>query len=280
MKDRLLIVGANGNIGKHVSNFFSSKGFIVIEGSSRPRNNQIKIDYKSKVEAEIIPNIDFAILCGRVLFPYDQIEIENEIDFLLKLHQKGVSLFYIGSASSWLSKPNNYGKYKKVIEDKVLELEGSAITCGLIYSRNFNGQISRLRNFFLRIPINFLIKDTNSQFLTPLEAIFVTLENLIQFPQPRKRLFVAHKAPYPFDFILNSTRHNSKFSFKIRRRFVEASIKFLCDRNSYFNSDSLKGLFGTYETSLWKDAASLNFDLDEKFSSNFEDYFGAKLKIR
>ena len=280
MNKLVLIIGANGNIGRLVSNYLDSNNFYIIESSSQPKRNQIKIDYKVSNTPMVVEGVKTAVICGRVLPPYVEDEIRNEIETLISLNKAGMNLIYIGSASSWLVEPNNYGKYKKVIEEKVLELGGTVLTCGLIYSTQFDGQISKIRKSLSRFPIRLSIKNSNFQFLTPLEAIFKTIEKLVESPKPRARLFVAHTERISFTQIINPKQSKVLFTLNLRKKFVQTCIRILGWRNSYFNFDSFNGLFGNYNPGLWEKALKPDFDLDEEFGLYFKNYFGFDTKTR
>ena len=143
---KILITGGNGNLAKVVAEKLAEKSISFVTCSSKPKVGQIFFDLHSELNEKIYNEITHIFHFATS----PSYEVTNtEIQFLHFAAKAKINLIYFGSTSSYLKDKTNYGQYKKQIEDKIIELGGIVVTCGLIYGTDFNGQISKIRKIFL-----------------------------------------------------------------------------------------------------------------------------------
>ena len=251
MDNRILVTGASGNLGKLICKDLHSEGFEVVRASSKPIHNSFVLDFKNFAQTNldsITSAAGLAIHCARVTNVESRVQIESELEFLDALFSSGCKVIYIGSASSWLKTPNNYGKYKSKIEEFVIENGGSVVTAGLIYGPNFQGQIAQLNKFLKYSPFRIIFSPVNSLFLTQLDYFIKELILVVRNNPHSGRYLIAHSKPVSFNLILRyfclpGFRIPLNVNSELFLRFLRA----LSVTTSYFNDDSFSGLLSEYD---------------------------------
>jgi hypothetical protein len=253
LENRILVTGANGNLGSLIFAHLQEQGYEVCGASSNPSRDQISLDFSSsKLNFEYLDNFEFVIHCGRVIDLNNDKARGQEDLFLKNAFQKGCKVVYIGSTSAWLTALSRYGHYKLQGADLVTKNNGIVVSAGLIYGKDFRGQLQKLGRILNKLPFAIQLIPSNFLYLTPVENLCnVILEKGISGP-PGSRFLVAHDYPVEFNQILsNLSARSIRFKVKINLVTIRKILKILKFRDSYFNADSVLGLMSPYtENSL------------------------------
>ena len=262
----VLVTGANGNLGKIIIAELSAKGIDAIGASSHPKSGQRGFDLDFSIPDAMLANIDTVIHCARGN-NYEQ--LANDLDFIALCARNKVRVVYIGSFSSWLLDRNQYGNYKRTVEDQTLEIGGIVITCGLLFGSGYQGQIYKIGLILRFLPFGIKFEGAGSQRITPLKALLeeIILNSLIT---PKTgRVILAYDAILNFNEILSAVGPRRFFSIQLKRNFLELLLGGIGNRAGYFNSDSLKGIYSKYSKSFAIDsedkAETISKDYAEKF---------------
>jgi hypothetical protein len=257
MDKRILVTGASGNLGKLICEALDSDGFEVLRASSKPSLNSYFLDFENFPQTNldsIASAAGVVIHCARVTNVQSSLQIESELKFLNALFSSGCKVIYIGSASSWLKTPNNYGKYKSKIEDFVIANGGSVATAGLIYGPNFQGQITQLKRLLKYSPLRVIFSPVNSLFLTQIDYFIKELILVARYNPQYGRYLIAHSKPVSFNLILKHfCLPGFRIPLKINSKFFLAFLRALSVTTSYFSEDSFSALLSEYDSKRMKE---------------------------
>jgi hypothetical protein len=260
---KVLLTGSNGNLGKVISSTLRKYQIEVVEASSKPLNMQRYFDLDFCPPQELLSGIDLVIHCAR---GSNSKHLQNDSAFLKLCKANNCPVIYIGSISANLFKSNQYGRYKKTIEDIVINYQGTVITCGLIYGENFYGQISKLKKFLSRLPVILQLSGTNEQYLTPVQGLLSELIFQIRDQQRASRIFIAHQTPVQFNDLLYKLGRNKLFTLTISKKMALLIIKITKFKINYFNSDSILGIYSDYQRDFKLQYIDKSQQIDEVYS--------------
>lgn len=260
---KVLLTGSNGNLGKVVSFTLREYQIEVIEASSKPKKTQRFFNLDFHPPQELLGGIDLVIHCAR---GSNSKHLQNDSAFLEICKVNKCSMIYIGSISTNLLKSNQYGEYKKKIENIVIDYQGTVITCGLIYGENFHGQISKLKKFLRILPVNLRLSGTNKQYLTPVQGLLSELIFQIRNQQRASRIFIAHQTPINFNDLLYKIGGNKPFTLTVSKKIALLIIKITKFKINYFNSDSILGIYSDYQRDFILQYIDKSQQIDETYS--------------
>jgi hypothetical protein len=257
---KILITGGNGNLAKVVVEKLNEKSISFITCSSKPKVGQIFFDLHSELNENIFNEITHIFHFATS----PRYEVTNtEIQFLHLAAKKNIKLIYFGSTSSYLKDKTNYGQYKKQIEDKIIELGGIVVTCGLIYGKDFNGQISKIRKCLSYLPFGIVLQNSKQIYLTPSSRIIQTLFDIMDSVNPVSGRYLLLQTPA---IMLNDLLFSlSKFKFiklKVPHKFIRLLLGTRFITSKYFIFDRAKSVYSDFSEDL------INNVIDQSFKVN------------
>jgi hypothetical protein len=177
--------------------------------------------------------------------------------------KKNIKLIYFGSTSSYLKDKTNYGQYKKQIEDKIIELGGVVVTCGLIYGKEFNGQISKIRKFLSYLPFSIVLQNSKQIYLTPSSRIIQTLFDIMVSVNPVSGRYLLLQKPAIMlnDLLLLL----SKFKFiklKVPYKFIRLLLGTRFITSKYFIFDRAKSVYSDFSEDLMNNVVDQSFKVN------------------
>jgi nucleoside-diphosphate-sugar epimerase len=260
----ILVTGSGGSLGKAICLSLLGQGVNVVKASSKHDLKQNFFDLNKGFNHSLLSDIDLILH----LSINPELKLTNiESEFIKIASREKITIIYLGSTSSYLVEPNSYGKYKKSVEDQVLENDGIVVTCGLIYGKNFRGQISRLRAILRKLPFKIKIKGSKMVLLTPMQAIIsliMEFEELEFYKSQRVLLF--HKTEYSFNDLLSELSGKKLLTLKLNGKSLSYIFKIIPFTHRYFSSDSYLGVLSDFKTDLQESALDLSKKVDDKFS--------------
>ena len=260
---KVLLTGSNGNLGKVISSTLRKNQIEIVEASSKPSKIQRYFNLDFHPPQELLSGIDLVIHCAR---GSNSKHLQNDSAFLKICKANSCPIIYIGSISTNLLKSNQYGEYKKKIENIVINYQGTVITCGLIYGENFYGQISKLKKFLRKLPVNLQLSGTNKQYLTPIQGLLSELIFQIRDQQRSSRIFIAHQTPVHFNDLLYKLGRNKPFTLTVSKKMAILIIKITKFKINYFNSDSILGVYSDYQGEFKLQYIDKSQQIDEEYS--------------
>ena len=262
----ILITGANGSLGEKLKLDLESLSFKVLCASSNPGVGQINFDLKNGFESNLLENID--LILHLAIHP-KLVITDIEKNFVHLAAAKDITLIYIGSTSSYLVKPNQYGKYKKKVEDLVIENKGIVLTCGLLYGSNFKGQLSKIKKFLRILPFNIQVSGSKLVYTTPIQAIIdFVLRPTDNQVYRGKRLLMSQFEAIPFNLLLLKLAGNRIFKITFSSKTIDLIIKLNPFKTRYFSSDRYVALFSDFKSELILNSVDLRKEIGEKYDFN------------
>lgn len=256
---KILITGANGNLAKIVAEKLYEYSVSFIQCSSMPKNGQIYFNLNSKLDEAIFNEITH-ILHFATSPTY---EVTNtETHFLNLAKEKNIKIIYFGSTSSYLNDKTIYGHYKKQIEDKVLNLGGVVITCGLIYGKDFNGQISQAAKYLSFLPFTVVLKGSKAIYLTSTERIIhVLLEVINSANFVSGRHLILQTPAIDLNDLLFSLSRFKFLKLVVPLKFVGLALssKFVFGR--YFHFDRVKSIYSDFHEDLFNNTIDSSVEI-------------------
>lgn len=241
---KILVTGANGNLGKLLATKLQQSTHEIFEASSTPLNTQRLLNLKKSFSRDLLVDIELVVHCARGKNARD---LEQDKNFIRMCRDRRIGVVYIGSLSSWLDTSNNYGKYKKEVEDFVILNDGTVVTCGLIYGDGYMGQIYVLNKFLKFIPFYLDLPETKDTFLTPVDALFREIMSQIENRQVGKRILLVHRNAIEFNRLIHLLARRKYFTVKLKKKMVFAVVDLFGSKIQYFNSDSLNTIYSNYK---------------------------------
>lgn len=154
---KIFITGANGFLGKALTNYYANTGNDVFALCRKNIFNHVNIKHSyfslgDSIEKNL-PEPDICIHCAYDLTLTKWNEIyEKNVNGTLKLLKELKTLncktiIYISSISAYEGCKSKYGKAKLLTENLVLKNNGISIRAGLIIGGEINGLIGKLKSF-------------------------------------------------------------------------------------------------------------------------------------
>ena len=256
---KILITGANGNLAKVVANKLNKNSISVVSCSSKPINDQIYFDLHSELNEMIFNGIThiFHFATSPIY------EITNtETQFLNLAVKKNIKIVYFGSTSSYLNDITIYGRYKKKIEDKVLKLGGIVITCGLIYGKDFNGQISQAARHLSHLPFTVILKGSKKIYLTSTSRVVDILLDIINSTNFVSGRYLLLQTPaIDLNDLLFSLSRFKFLRLVVPLKFVGLALssKFVFGR--YFHFDRVKSIYSDFHEDLFNNTIDSSVEI-------------------
>jgi hypothetical protein len=249
LKNRILVTGANGNLASQIIGHLQCEGIELSGASSKPRKDQILLDFSQPAsDFDFLDSFDVLIHCGRVIDLNDVEAVRSEQKFLAAAFQKKCKVIYIGSTSAWLSELSKYGDYKLRLSDFVYNNHGIVISAGLIYGRNFKGQLYSLGKVLNKLPFTIQLIPSSTLYLTPVEKFCSVIIERGLGNASKSHYLVAHSSPVSFNEVLEKlSKRSIGIKVKVRSDLIRCILKILNLKNSYFNADSILGLMSSYD---------------------------------
>lgn len=239
------ITGANSPLGVYSSKYFRKAGFSVTEYSSRPKEDQRFYRIGDTSSFNDLKASNCLILHFARPSMFDQLMFKQEVQDLQRLIDYGVQILNIASVSGFMDTPNDYGRYKREIQEW-LELQGqNNLVCGLLFGEDFSGQISRLQKMSRLLPLGFRIKGAGETYITPVSLLMkrIVIATTLEYKQSSE--YLVTKIPQKFNWLLEEIVQR-RYQISLSRGAVERATNLL-PTNRYFHSDSLNGIFGIHQ---------------------------------
>ena len=257
---KILITGGNSNLAKIVAKKLVEKSISFVTCSSKPKVGQLFFDLHSELNEKIYNEITHIFHFATS----PSYEVTNtEFEFLRLAAKKNIKIIYFGSTSSYLKDKTNYGQYKRQIEDKILELDGVVITCGLIYGKDFNGQISKIRKCLSYLPFSVVLQNSKQIYLTPSSRIIQTLFDIIDSKNPVLGRYLVLQTPAILlnDLLFSLSKFKS-IELKIPYKFIRLLLSTRFITSKYFIFDRAKSVYSDFSEDL------MNNMIDHSFKVN------------
>lgn len=242
---KILVTGANGNLGKLLTTDLQQSNHEIFEASSTPSYSQRLLNFKKSFSKNLLVDIEMVVHCAR---GKDTRDLDQDKTFIRMCRDKGIGVVYIGSLSSWLDNSNNYGSYKKEIENYVISNYGTVVTCGLIYGERYKGQVYLLNKALKFLPFYLTLNETKVTFLTPFNALFREIISQIENRQVGKRILLAHKNSIEFNQLIHLLARRKFFTVKLSKKVVFKVVNLFGSKLHYFDTDSLTSIYSNYKT--------------------------------
>ena len=248
---KILITGANGNLAKVVAEKLYEKSISFTPCSSKPKNNQIYLDLHSELDEGVFNGITHIFHCATS--PIYEVT-STETQFLNLAKEKNIKIIYFGSTSSYLKDTTIYGQYKKQIEDKVLNLGGVVITCGLIYGKDFNGQISQAAKYLSFFPFTVVLKGSKKIYLTSTDRIINVLLEIINSANFVSGRYLMLQTPaIDFNDVLSSLSRFKSLRLVMPLKLVRLVLGTRFVLSKYFHFDRVKSIYSDFHEELFND---------------------------
>ena len=239
----ILITGANGNLAQLISNELQKLEYNIYEASSKPIRTQRLFDLHEPFYEKLLADVEVVIHCAR---GFKTVHLKNDKIFVKTCSELGVQIIYVGSISSWLESLNKYGEYKKNMEEEVLSKNGTVITCGLIYGKDYMGQVHKLNKLLKKLPFYLNLPETKEIFLTPTYSLIHEINTQINHSQKGYRILLAHKDSISFNSLLQKLGGTKFLTLKLNKKFIFFIINFFGQKIHYFNTDALQSIYRSY----------------------------------
>ena len=268
----ILITGANSSLGEKLRVELESLSYKVICASSKPGIGQKNFNLNTGFDSDLFENVDLIL---HLAINPKLIITSIEREFFHLAVARDITLLYIGSTSSYLIKPNQYGIYKKLVEDLVTENNGIVLTCGLLYGSKFKGQLLKMKKILEILPFNIEVSGSKLVYLTPVQAI---VDFLMQLKNEKKyggkRILLCQFEAIPFNSLLISLAGNKIFKIKFNNKGLNLIVKLNPFKTRYFSSDSYMALFSEFKSDLISSSVDLRNEVGRRNNNNdIRDYF-------
>ncbi len=263
----ILITGGSSSLAKIIGQELSDYKHRIVYSSSKHTKEYLFFDLTKNFPVDFLDPIDCVIHIAKN--PKNEFN-EIEKNFLQTCLDKNLNVFYLGSTSSYLEAPNEYGKYKKSVENFILKQGGISITCGLIYGKSYVGQLSKIQTIFRKCPFGISIKGAKSVYLTPIDSIPATINEILannKLSKRRVNLFFPKKIE--FSQIVSDLIGRKNINFSVHTRFISSILSLLPIRLNQFNLDRLNGLMSDFTPELYQSSEDYTNYVEMNFIDNF-----------
>jgi hypothetical protein len=256
---KILVTGANGNLAKVVAEKLAEKSISFVTCSSKPKGDQIYFDLHSELNENIFDEITYIIHFATS--PIYQVS-NTEIQFLSLAAKKNIKLIYFGSTSSYLKEKTNYGQYKKQVENKIIELGGIVVTCGLIYGGDFNGQILKIKKYLSYLPFSILLQDSKKIYLTSSSRVVKTLLEIVNSTNfvSGRYLLLQTPAIRLNDLLISLSRFKS-IQLSVPYKFIRLLLGTRFISSKYFVFDRVKSVYSDFSEDLLNNVIDYRVEL-------------------
>jgi len=244
---RVGISGANSPLGTSIIRYLRIEHpeVSIVEFSSSPRSNQRLFSIGNAVDKEEIGNCELLLHLARPYEP-NMDNLSFELRTLEWIAERNIRIINIASVSGYLDKINKYGAYKRSIQDSIRSLSQSNLICGLIFDKNFNGQIHRLKKVFRFSPIYPRFDEEAEIYLTPLNDIKMAIKDLLPISGPSNKFLISNLSKKTNVFMKEiSLRHS--IPLPISKKLISGILE-ITPSNRYFSKDSFSGFVGQYSS--------------------------------
>jgi hypothetical protein len=249
---KLLITGGSGSLAKYLEVYLKKCGHQVIIASSKNKISDRFFDLNQDYDSTLLDGVAAVVHCSNnPNYVFNSIEER----FLLESISRDIKLVYIGSTSSYLVSKNKYGLYKQTVESFTEKIGGLVLTCGLIYGKNFIGQISRLETGLKRLPFRIFLSGSKSVFLTDVISIATTIDTILNTNKlVQGRILVLDSDLLSFNDLLDKLGGYKKFKLILSAKFIAVALNFLPFTSNHFSKDRFKGILSDFESGLFSNS--------------------------
>ncbi|MGA3283150.1 MAG: NAD-dependent epimerase/dehydratase family protein [Verrucomicrobiota bacterium] len=252
------ITGSNGYVGGCLKNYFSARGWEILELTRRSGSGARAVAFQlgAEISPQALAGARALVHCAYDFQPLRWKEIRAvNVDGTRKLFQAaraaGVEkMVCLSSISAYDGCRSLYGKAKLEIEKIALDSGALAVRPGLVYGRGPGGMFGKLAAQIRKSSIIPLIGDGSQiQFLVHNEDLSAFVEKVAagKIKTAPRILTAAHEQPWPFKQLLLEIARglDKKVKFvPLPWRLVWAGLKMAetCGVRLNFRSDSLVSL--------------------------------------
>lgn len=239
------ISGANSNLGKMTVKFLKKQlGSInLVLLSSNPSKSQRVFDLEGEIDYSSIERCNFLIHCARPLKARHDRTLK-EIKILDRISSHDTKIINISSVSGFLDVKSNYGAHKRGIHDWIEDKGGINLLSGLIFGKQFKGQIFQIARILRILPIRPQFRDEYEVYLTPVNQILFSIREILE-EQSLESKFLVGRNPYTTNEVFKGVSRERGIDLRLRGEEVRVLLKIL-PSNRYFSADSFLGITGTY----------------------------------
>jgi nucleoside-diphosphate-sugar epimerase len=251
------ITGSNGYVGGRVKNYFTARGWEILELVRQPKTGTRAVKFRlgEEIPPAVFENAGALIHCAYDLNLVRREEIRAvNVEGSRKIFQsaraaKIPKIIFISSISAFDGCRSFYGQAKLEIEKIALENGALAIRPGLVYGNDSGGMVGKLAEQIRRSSVIPLVGGSQMQFLLHDEDLCTFIEKFaaVKIEIAPRVLTAANEQPLAFKQLLlkiaRALGKKPKF-VPLPWRFVWAGLKSaeLCGLKLNFRSDSLVSL--------------------------------------
>jgi len=251
------ITGSNGYVGGCIKNYFSARGWEIVEliRQPKPGTRAIAFQLGADISPQSLAGVDALVHCAYDLKlvcreEIHAVNVEGSRKILEAARAANIpKIVFISSISAFEGCRSLYGKAKLEIEKIALENGALVIRPGLVYGNDPGGMVGKLVAQIRKLPVIPLIGGSQMQFLLHDEDLCAFIEKFAagNTGLAPRILTVAHEQPLAFrQLLLEIARSLGKKPklIPLPWRFVWAGLRSaeMCGQKLNFRSDSLVSL--------------------------------------
>lgn len=242
-RTKIGISGANSNLGSLLRIELKKSGFEIIEFSSNPKNGQSQFEIEGIVDYREISNCKFLIHCARPYETYHEKTLK-EIEILKEISNCEVKILNISSVSGFLDEKSAYGIHKRAIHDWIEINSHINILTGLIFGKEFHGQIAQLLKALTVFPVKPAFEGEFHIFLSPVQELTSAIRSVLEYETICSKSVIG-KNPILTNTLLSDLSNKRALNLNLNRDLIYWILK-MSPKNKYFNADSFLGFTGKY----------------------------------
>jgi nucleoside-diphosphate-sugar epimerase len=258
MRKNCAITGSNGYVGGLIKNYFTAKGWEVLELTRQPRSNTraVKFHLGEDIPPSVLAGVKALVHCAYDFKPLTKgeiwaVNVAGAEKLFKAAFEAGVEkIICISTISAFPSCHSLYGKAKLDIEKIALRYGAQVVRPGLVYSDNPSGMFGKLTEQVRNASLIPLIGDGSQlQFLVHHEDLCTIVECYANgsVDVSTNLITAANSTPWSFKELLLeiARRFNKNIKFvSLPWRFVWIGLKAaeICGLRLNFRSDSLVSL--------------------------------------
>lgn len=258
MKKNCAITGSNGYVGGLIKNYFTAKGWEIIELTRLPRPNTISVKFQlgEDISPSVLAGVNAVVHCAYDFKLLTKAEIwavnvaGAEKLFKAALEAGVEKIVFLSTISAFSGCRSLYGKAKLEIEKIALNYGAHVVRSGLVYSDSPGGMFGKLTEQVRNASLIPLIGDGSQiQFLVHHEDLCNIVERCASgsINSNTKLITASNSNPWKFKKLLIeiARRFNKNIKFiSLPWRLVWLGLKAaeLCGLKLKFRSDSLVSL--------------------------------------